>query len=163
MNNASNVLGTCLIRYADILLMKAEALIWKNGEGDSEAKSLLNQIRKRAGLPENSQATKVQLKNERRCELAFEFQPSRHLDLVRWHDAQEAYAKPLHGVKTTTNPDGSFNVQEVEIWPARTFNPNVNHVFCGCHSLRPYRRTAGTGGSIDCILERYQGACSSGR
>ena len=129
MNNASNVLGTCLIRYADILLMKAEALIWKNGEGDSEAKSLLNQIRKRAGLPENSQATKVQLKNERRCELAFEFQPSRHLDLVRWHDAQEAYAKPLHGVKTTTNPDGSFNVQEVEIWPARTFNPNVNHVF----------------------------------
>ena len=129
MNNASNVLGTCLIRYADILLMKAEALIWKNGEGDSEAKSLLNQIRKRAGLPDNSQATKVQLKNERRCELAFEFQPSRHLDLVRWHDAQEAYAKPLHGVKTTTNPDGSFNVQEVEIWPARTFNPNVNHVF----------------------------------
>ena len=108
---------------------EAEALIWKNGEGDSEAKSLLNQIRKRAGLPENSQATKVQLKNERRCELAFEFQPSRHLDLVRWHDAQEAYAKPLHGVKTTTNPDGSFNVQEVEIWPARTFNPNVNHVF----------------------------------
>ena len=52
------------------MLMKAEALIWTKGEGDAEAKQLLNQIRDRAGLPQNSQATKVQLMNERRCELA---------------------------------------------------------------------------------------------
>ncbi|MFR6634794.1 MAG: RagB/SusD family nutrient uptake outer membrane protein [Alistipes onderdonkii] len=72
--------------------MKAEALIWKNGEGDAEAKQLLNRIRKRARLPENSPATKAELKNQRRCELAFEFMPSRHLDMVRWGDAKEAYA-----------------------------------------------------------------------
>lgn len=78
-DNASNTLGTCLIRFADVLLMKAEALIWKNGEGDAEAKQLLNRIRKRARLPENSPATKAELKNQRRCELAFEFMPSRHL------------------------------------------------------------------------------------
>ena len=30
-DNASNTLGTCLIRFADVLLMKAEALIWKTG------------------------------------------------------------------------------------------------------------------------------------
>lgn len=128
-NDASNVLGTVLIRFADVLLMKAEALIWSKGEGDAEAINLLNRIRKRAGLPENSKATKDQLKNERRCELAFEFQPSRHIDLVRWGDAQEVYAKPLHGVKTTTHVDGTYTVEEVEIWPARTFNPKVNHVF----------------------------------
>lgn len=129
-DNPSNVLGTVLIRYADVLLMKAEALIWSKGEGNGDAKSLLNLIRKRAGLPQNSQATKAQLKNERRCELAFEFQPSRHIDLVRWGDAQSTYAKPLHGVKTILNSDGTFNrVEKVQIWPSRTFNPNMHHVF----------------------------------
>lgn len=129
-NNPSNVLGTVLIRFADILLMKAEALIWTKGEGNAEAKILLNRIRKRAGLPENSQATKAQLKNERRCELAFEFQPSRHLDLVRWGDAQTEYAKPLHGVKTVLKEDKTFDhVEEIVIWPARTFNPKIHHVF----------------------------------
>ena len=102
-NNASNTLGTCLIRFADVLLMKAEALIWTQGEGNGEAKALLNKIRHRAGLPQNSSATKAELKNQRRCELAFEFQPSRHLDLVRWGDAQTVYAKPLHGIVTTTD------------------------------------------------------------
>ena len=130
-NNASNVLGTVLIRYADVLLMKAEALIWSKGEGNAEAKMLLNKIRKRAGLPENSQATKAQLKNERRCELAFEFQPSRHIDLVRWGDAQQVYSKPLHGVKVTLNDDGSDieRIDEIEIWSSRTFNPKIHHVF----------------------------------
>lgn len=129
-DSPSNVLGMTLIRYADVVLMKAEALIWSKGEGDGEAKSLLNLIRRRAGLPEDSQATKAQLKNERRCELAFEFQPSRHIDLVRWGDAQAAYAQPLHGVETVLKSDGTFDhVTEMEIWSARTFNPRVNHVF----------------------------------
>lgn len=129
-DNASNRLGTVLIRYADVLLMKAEALIWSKGEGNAEAKALLNQIRKRAGLAENSNATKEELKNERRCELAFEFQPSRHVDLVRWGDAQAAYAKPLHGVRTILNDKGEFvGTEEVEIWPARQFDPKKHHVF----------------------------------
>lgn len=119
-----------LIRYADILLMRAETLIWTKGEGDEEAKRLINQVRERAGLPQNSSATKAQLMNERRCELAFEYQPSRHLDLVRWKTAQQEYAKPLHGVKTHLKSDGSFDrVEVVEIWPARTFNPGIHHVF----------------------------------
>ena len=63
-NNASNTLGVTLIRYADVILMKAEALIWTKGEGNPEAIELINQIRQRAGLPLNSHATKDQLKNE---------------------------------------------------------------------------------------------------
>ena len=128
-NDQSNKLGMVLLRYADVLLMKAEALIWTKGEGNAEAKSLLNQIRKRAGLPENSQATKEQLKNERRCELAFEYQPSRHLDLVRWGDAQRVYAQPLHGIQTTTDGHTITSTKEVEIWPSRTFDPVKNQVF----------------------------------
>ncbi|WP_298646217.1 RagB/SusD family nutrient uptake outer membrane protein [uncultured Proteiniphilum sp.] len=128
-NNQSNELGMVVMRYADVLLMKAEALIWKNGEGDAGAKSLLNQIRKRAGLAENSSATKAELKNERRCELALEFLPSRHFDLVRWGDARTVYAKSLHGVKTILKNGAFDRVEEIECWPARTFNPNVHHVF----------------------------------
>lgn len=56
------------------------------------------------------------LKRERRNELAGEW-ADRHRDLVRWGDAQAAYAKPLHDF------DGSV------IWPARTFNPQVHDVW----------------------------------
>lgn len=132
-NNQSNCLGTVVMRYADILLMKAEALIWKNGEGNSEAAGLLNQIRKRAGLPEDSRATKAQLKQERRLELAFEFLPSRHFDLVRWGDAQSVYAQPLHGYKVHLKEEDGENVfdrvEKIQVWPERTFNPNMHHVF----------------------------------
>lgn len=129
-NNQSTRMSIPLIRYADVLLMRAESLIWTRGEGNEEAKELINEVRQRAQLPMNSQATKGQLMNERRCELAFEFQPSRHLDLVRWGTAQAEYAKPLHGVKTFLKENGSFDrVEVVEIWPARSFNPSVHHVF----------------------------------
>lgn len=130
-NNASNTLGTCLIRYADVLLMKAEALIWKNGEGNAEAKQLLNQIRKRARLPQNSVASKSELKNQRRCELAFEFMPSRHIDMVRWGDAQSEYAKPTRRANSHWDSnervvvlDSPTNYDE-----GRTFNPKIHHVF----------------------------------
>jgi hypothetical protein len=120
------------MRFADILLMKAEALIWKNGEGDASAKTLLNQIRKRAGLPENSNATKAELKLERRLELAYEFLPSHHFDLVRWGDAQAIYAQPLHGYQrpaTGVEDFSNWQTTKIEVWSARNFDPAKNHVF----------------------------------
>lgn len=123
-----NTLICCLMRYADVMLMKAEALIWTKGEGDAEAKNLLDDIRERAGLPRDSRATKAQLQNERRCELAFEFQPSRHIDVVRWGLAEEYYSKPLHSV-VSKMVDGRIETEEVEVYPGRTFNPTYNKVF----------------------------------
>jgi hypothetical protein len=131
-NFMTNTLATCLVRFADVLLMKAEALIWKNGEGDGEAKQLINRIRKRARLPENTAATKDQLKNERRVELAGEFLPSRHIDVVRWGDAQRLYAQQTLGLTYTAGATvgapvvvtGTYVVNE-----SRTFNPAINHVF----------------------------------
>jgi hypothetical protein len=112
--------------------MKAEALIWTNSEGDAEAKQLLNRIRKRARLPENSSATKEQLKNERRAELAGEFLPSRHIDVVRWGDAQRLYAQPTLGVTFTqgTVLNAPVTVSGTkEVYGPRTFDPAKHHVF----------------------------------
>ena len=130
-NNQSNKLGMCLMRFADVLLMKAEAMIALNGEGDATAKECLNRIRKRAGLAENSSATWAQLKNERRCELAFEFMPSRHIDLIRWGDAEEVYAQPTYKVTSTWNA-GTQTVDvttDVIYDNGRTFDPVKNQVF----------------------------------
>lgn len=118
-----------LIRYAEVLLWKSEALIWQGKNGDGP----LNKVRERAGLTDKVNATKADLKHERRCELAGEF-TNRHLDLVRWGDAQTAYSKPLHGysVKAKTTDVRSKNdleITKVQVWAARNFNPAVNHVF----------------------------------
>jgi len=128
-NNMTTDLNISLMRYAEILLIKAEALIWKNGEGDPVAKGLMDDVRERAGLERNSQATKAQLKNERRVEFAFEWGTWRHLDLVRWGDAQATYAQPLHGFKVNLAGGAISSLEEIEVWPARQFDPTVHHVF----------------------------------
>lgn len=60
--------------------------------------------------------TLTDLKRERRNELAGEW-ADRHRDMVRWGDAQAAYAIPAHGYGG------------VVVWPARKFNPNVHDVW----------------------------------
>lgn len=127
-DNMTTDLSIPLIRFSEVLLWKAEALIWQGKNGDEP----LNRVRVRAGLAPKTNATKADLKHERRCELAGELS-GRHLDLVRWGDAQAAYSKPLHGYKTTLKKDENGQIQidkvtEIEIWAARNFNPSVNHV-----------------------------------
>ena len=124
-DNGTTDLNIPLIRYADVLLMKAEALIWQGQNGDQ----YLNQVRVRAGLTPKTNATKADLKNERRCELALEYGSFRHLDLVRWGDAQAAYAQPLHGWKVNLGGSGIESLEVIEVWPARNFNPAIHHVF----------------------------------
>lgn len=113
-DNGTTDLNVPLMRYAEVLLIKAEAAIAQSGAGAGDKE--LNLIRKRAGLIEKSGMTMTDLKRERRNELAGEW-PDRHRDLVRWGDAQAAYAKPLH------------DSQGKVIWPAREFNPAVHDVW----------------------------------
>lgn len=71
------------IRYAEILLNYAEACI-ELGE-ETEARFALNQIRKRAGMPDiedTGEALKERYRNERKIELAFE--EHRFFDIRRW-------------------------------------------------------------------------------
>lgn len=60
-----------IYRYAETLLLRAEAL-WRQDPGSSEALSLVNQIRERAGLDPLGQLTSEGLYHEWKHELAFE-------------------------------------------------------------------------------------------
>ena len=68
-------LNVPLMRYAEVLLIKAEALIADGKNGDAP----LNEVRTRAGLNPLTGATMKDLKHERRCELAGEWS-DRHFD-----------------------------------------------------------------------------------
>jgi hypothetical protein len=86
-----------LLRYADVLLMAAEAANEIGGSGNiSKAVGWINQIRTRARNGNNSilplipnsitqSALRAAIKHERRVEMAMEFE--RFYDLVRWGDA----------------------------------------------------------------------------
>ena len=68
------------IRYADVLLMYAEACL---GSGDAgTALTYIDKVRDRVGLASAGSATIETLRHERRCELAME--GHRWFDLVRW-------------------------------------------------------------------------------
>ncbi|MGE8434244.1 RagB/SusD family nutrient uptake outer membrane protein [Chryseobacterium joostei] len=105
-------LAVPIMRYAEVILIRAEALLMSGGNADAE----INLIRKRAGLALKTGCTMADLKHERRCELAGEW-ADRHRDLVRWGDAQSTYAQPLHGI------DGKV------VWAARNFNPATHNVW----------------------------------
>lgn len=87
-----------VIRYADILLMRAEALVELNQL--SQVYPLVNQVRARVSMPsietaEGPGRTQDQLRtivqHERRVELAFE--GLRYFDLKRWGQLQQAYQR----------------------------------------------------------------------
>jgi hypothetical protein len=79
------------IRYAEVLLNYAEACIELGQE--SEAKTYINMIRKRVGMPgitDSGATLKERYRNERRVELAFE--EHRFFDVRRWMIAPKAYS-----------------------------------------------------------------------
>jgi len=77
-------------RYAEVLLNYAEASIGLGEEGD--AREAINQIRRRAGMPDindTGQALLERYRNERRIELVFE--EHRYWDVRRWKIGSEVY------------------------------------------------------------------------
>ena len=85
-----------VVRYADVLLMRAEALVELNQP--SEVYTLVNQVRARVSMPtvnavEGANLSQDELRkvvrHERRVELAFE--GLRFYDLKRWGTVQQAF------------------------------------------------------------------------
>ncbi|MFB3388604.1 RagB/SusD family nutrient uptake outer membrane protein [Flavobacterium sp. LAR06] len=67
--------NTIILRYSDVLLMHAEAIMGRAGSTTSEAAlSAFNEVRLRAGLPAKTILTRDDLFNERRVEFALEGQ-----------------------------------------------------------------------------------------
>jgi hypothetical protein len=95
-----------ILRYADVLLMLAEAMNEQTGP-DGEASGYLNQVRNRAGLERleisDKTAFRTAVLNERRLELAFE--NHRWFDLKRTKTPAEwAAFMNAHGAKERAKP-----------------------------------------------------------
>ena len=102
-----------LMRYSDVLLMKAEAL-WRQNPGDSEALALVNQIRARAGVDPFTELTADNLLAERGREMFAE--TVRRTDLIRfgvfvdewWEKPAQPECKELFPIpksQTDANPN----------------------------------------------------------
>lgn len=97
-----------IIRYADVLLMYAEAKIELN-EIDQSVLDAINMVRARAYSVEytqtdkypsvtttNQQRLRTILRTERRMEFAKE--GLRYMDLIRWRIAEKALTRPIYGM-----------------------------------------------------------------
>lgn len=116
-DSPSTNLNLPLMRYSEVLLFKAEALI-QQGK-NVEAAAPLNEVRARVGLAPKASPTLDDLKHERRCELACEW-TDRFQDLKRWGDIAKINA-PLRGRIHTvkTDPNSPYTIKQV--WPARNY------------------------------------------
>ncbi|MEO6528264.1 MAG: RagB/SusD family nutrient uptake outer membrane protein [Gemmatimonadaceae bacterium] len=81
-----------LMRYADVLLMYAEAKL-ALGQADASALAAFNLVRTRAGMPTVAALTEDNVRLERRVELAFE--GLRLFDLRRWKIAAAVMPTPV--------------------------------------------------------------------
>ena len=133
-NGGINVI---LMRYADVLLMYAEAKV-ALGQADGLALAAVNQVRARAGMPALTALTESDVRYERRVELAFE--GLRLFDIRRWKIAAQVMPmSAITGIDYVT-PDGQqVTVKQpasarafparAYLWPIpqaeRDLNPNL--------------------------------------
>ena len=93
-----------ILRYADVLLMYAEAINEYAGAPDDQAKEAIREIRKRAGVKTDEsllgdyRSFRDLVRNERGRELAFE--GLRKWDLIRWG----TFVEKMHNVGTIQPP-----------------------------------------------------------
>ncbi|MGE8293689.1 MAG: RagB/SusD family nutrient uptake outer membrane protein, partial [Sphingobacterium sp.] len=152
-NNGDNFGYDChIIRYAEVLLIYAEALYEKNGKlSDIELDKTVNLLRARAGMPAlsngfltaNGMDMRTELRRERNVEFALE--GFRYDDIRRWKTAENEMIQDIKGIKikgsawqtiapyngagfqARTDANGFLIVQPAS---ARKFNPDK-------HYLRP--------------------------
>jgi tetratricopeptide (TPR) repeat protein len=84
-------INAILMRYADVLLMYAEAK-FELGQNDAAALAAFNLVRARVGMPALATLTRGDVRLERRVELAFE--GLRLFDIRRWKIAEQVMPAP---------------------------------------------------------------------
>lgn len=140
-SNLYSGLNIILIRFADILLMRAEALIESGAMNNTEWNRTIRPLRVRAGFTESraldfpgtSDLRKI-IRQERRSELAFE--GLRHLDIMRWKIADQVLNGWAHGMYTgdaigTDNgfirvENRSFDPAKHYLWPIPQSERDLN-------------------------------------
>jgi hypothetical protein len=108
-----------IIRYAEVLLNKAEACyrLGENGPANDAVKA----VRERVDLPytpKSSSELEAAIRQERKVELAYE--GLWYWDLRRWRVAHKQYPEGLtgyqqHGLKIVKNDDGTFTYSYVSV------------------------------------------------
>lgn len=143
--NYNSGLNLIVIRYADVLLMYAEA---KNELSQLDAgvwNQTIRALRARAGFTDAGalefpgvaqEALRTIVRRERRAELAFE--GVRALDIRRWKIADQVLSRPVRGIKVSggafrTDANGYIIVEDRTftnpkhyLWPVPTFERDQN-------------------------------------
>lgn len=129
LNSGTNLI---LIRYAEVLLMYAEAKFKLNEFGENEWNMTIKKLRTRAGFTDpnalnfpnaSGAAMESIIRQERRSELAME--GLRLMDLRRWKIAENNLNGWIHGIKTNENPidNGYVRIEN------RIFIANKNYLW----------------------------------
>lgn len=127
-NRSNSGIDFILIRYADVLLMYAEAKV-ELGQIDQTVYDAINQVRDRAGLPDltgphSQDALREIVRQERRVELALE--GLRMFDLRRWRIAEQVMPGRSYGidfinasgqVETVLGDQRFFDPARDYLWP----------------------------------------------
>lgn len=127
INNDRSNINWYVLRYADVLLLYAEALIEWNQGSKEDARTAINMVRRRGfGLPVNAASAtaditsieendlRIAVRKERAFELAFE--GHRKLDLIRWDSYYETVQSTHNKLSTwwedtNSNPFNYFVAQ----------------------------------------------------
>ncbi|QGY46950.1 RagB/SusD family nutrient uptake outer membrane protein [Maribellus comscasis] len=117
-----------LMRYADALLLYAEALNEVSSSPGTEVYDAVDQVRARVGLPGlpaglSKDVMRTRIRNERRKELAMESQ--RLFDIFRWDIGDEAYNGTFDGYNQSKLDDLNNLVFEIatDLDPNRNYDP----------------------------------------
>lgn len=119
-----------ILRYADVLLMYAEAINEYAGAPDEQAKEAIREIRKRAGVKTNEsllgdyRSFRDLVRNERGRELAFE--GLRKWDLIRWG----TFVEKMHNAGTNQPTENKYrNVSYTNYASANYANVTARHIY----------------------------------
>ncbi len=137
---ANNGTNARMIRFADVLLLAAEANNRKSPADDAKAQLYLNKVRTRVSLPDitsTGNALFAAIKNERKLELYFE--GHRFLDLQRWQgnlgENGDAYLALKDQGKSVPSgipgapiiqPDAGYKLNKNEFLPIPDYEMKVN-------------------------------------
>lgn len=118
--NSGSTQPLMILRYAEVLLNKAEACYHLEGK-TAEANAAVRAIRNRVGLPyadKEGDELWAAIRQERKVELAYE--GLWYWDLRRWGVAHKQYPEGLtgyqqHGLKIEKNDDGTFTYTYVSV------------------------------------------------
>ncbi|MEG1543310.1 MAG: RagB/SusD family nutrient uptake outer membrane protein [Tannerellaceae bacterium] len=121
-----------LYRYAEVLLIQAEALNEYN-PGNTKIAENVNKVRKRANLPgiEQQMSNQEKIREIIRSERQHEFvgEHKRYFDILRWKIAEKVLNEPGYGINKDEKTAIGDYTQEKFLGQNRTFDPAKHYLW----------------------------------